>query len=48
MSVLNHFTALGLEVAVTELDIRTTLPSNASSIVQEARGYLHYMSVVDA
>lgn len=45
ISVFNRFIALGLEVAITELDIRMTLPSNATSIEQQAQDY---MSVVGA
>lgn len=45
MSVFNRFIALGVEVAITELDIRMTLPSNASSVEQQAKDYV---SVVGA
>ncbi|KAJ4402343.1 hypothetical protein N0V82_010789 [Gnomoniopsis sp. IMI 355080] len=40
MGVFNKFTSLGVEVAVTELDIRLTLPSNASTVEQQAKDYV--------
>lgn len=45
MTVFNRFISLGVEVAITELDIRMTLPSNDSLVAQQARDY---MSVVGA
>ena len=38
-SVLEQFTALGLEVAITELDIRMTLPSTAALLAQQKTDY---------
>ncbi|PPQ91723.1 hypothetical protein CVT25_012864 [Psilocybe cyanescens] len=38
-SVLEQFTALGLEVAITELDIRMTLPSTAALLQQQKQDY---------
>ena len=38
-SVLEQFTALGLEVAITELDIRMTLPSTAALLQQQKTDY---------
>ncbi len=41
VSQLNAFTALGVEVAYTELDIRfSSLPSNASGLQQQAKDYV--------
>jgi len=36
---LNRFTALGLEVAITELDIRTNTPASADKLTQQAKDY---------
>jgi len=36
---LQRFTALGLEVAITELDIRTTTPASADKLTQQAKDY---------
>ncbi|KAF2463541.1 glycoside hydrolase [Lindgomyces ingoldianus] len=38
-SNMNAFVSLGVEVAITELDIRTTTPSTASAIAQQAKDY---------
>ena len=38
-TVLEQFTALGLEVAITELDIRMTLPSSTTSLNQQKTDY---------
>lgn len=40
MTVFNRFISLGVEVAITELDIRMTLPSNATSVAQQAKDYV--------
>lgn len=45
MTTFNRFISLGVEIAITELDIRMTLPSNASLVAQQA---LDYQSVVGA
>ncbi|KAJ4389628.1 hypothetical protein N0V93_007099 [Gnomoniopsis smithogilvyi] len=45
MTVFNRFTSLGVEIAITELDIRMTLPSNATTVAQQAKDYV---SVVNA
>ena len=44
-TVLEQFTALGLEVAITELDIRMTLPATDALLAQQSRDY---QSVVQA
>jgi endo-1,4-beta-xylanase len=36
---MERFTALGLDVAITELDIRIQLPSNAEKLAQQAKDY---------
>jgi endo-1,4-beta-xylanase len=36
---MNAFVALGVEVAITELDIRTTTPATAAAITQQAKDY---------
>ena len=38
-TVLEQFTALGLEVAITELDIRMTLPATDALLAQQAKDY---------
>ena len=38
-TVLSQFTALGIEVAVTELDIRMTLPSTTALLDQQESDY---------
>ena len=38
-SVLEQFTALGIEVAITELDIRMTLPATQALLAQQQRDY---------
>lgn len=38
-SILSQFTALGVEVAITELDIRMTLPSTAALLAQQSTDY---------
>lgn len=38
-SNLMQFTALGVEVAITELDIRMTLPSTAALLAQQKKDY---------
>lgn len=42
-SNMNAFTALGIDVAVTELDVRIELPTNATNLEQQAQDY--YSSV---
>lgn len=44
-TVLEQFTALGLEVAVTELDIRMTLPATDALLAQQQKDY---QSIVQA
>lgn len=44
-TVLEQFTALGLEVAITELDIRTTTPASQSALAQQQKDF---QSVVQA
>jgi endo-1,4-beta-xylanase len=39
VSNLEAFTALGVEVAITELDIRMTLPSTAALLAQQKIDY---------
>lgn len=36
---MEQFTALGIEVAITELDIRMTLPSTAALLAQQSTDY---------
>jgi len=36
---MRAFTELGVEVAVTELDVRLVVPGNASSFEQQSRDY---------
>ena len=38
-SQMNQFTALGLEVAFTEIDIRMTLPSTSALLAQQKTDY---------
>ena len=38
-TVLEQFTALGLEVAITELDIRTSTPASAAALAQQERDF---------
>ncbi|KZP08753.1 glycoside hydrolase family 10 protein, partial [Athelia psychrophila] len=38
-TVLSQFTALGVEVAITELDIRMTLPSTPALLAQQSTDY---------
>ncbi|PSN65522.1 endo-1,4-beta xylanase [Corynespora cassiicola Philippines] len=38
-TVLNNFVNLGVEVAYTELDIRTTTPATAAAVTQQAKDY---------
>ncbi|KAI0707204.1 endo-1,4-beta-xylanase C precursor [Earliella scabrosa] len=44
-TVLEQFTALGVEVAITELDIRMTLPATPALLAQQAKDY---QSIVQA
>lgn len=44
-TVMEQFTALGLEVAVTELDIRFELPSTAALLAQQQEDYETVISV---
>ena len=44
-TVLEQFTALGLEVAITELDIRMPTPASAANLAQQQKDY---QSVVQA
>ncbi len=39
MQNMEAFTALGIEVAITELDIRMTLPSTAALLAQQETDY---------
>ncbi|KAL1960136.1 hypothetical protein VTO42DRAFT_308 [Malbranchea cinnamomea] len=43
-SNLNDFTSLGVEVAYTELDIRTTTPASSSALQQQATDYASVVS----
>jgi endo-1,4-beta-xylanase len=36
---MERFAALGLDVAITELDIRMQLPSDAQKLAQQAKDY---------
>ena len=36
---MNAFTALNVDVAITELDIRTTVPATAAAVTQQAKDY---------
>ena len=36
---MNAFVALGVDVAITELDIRTTTPATAAAVIQQAKDY---------
>ena len=36
---MNAFVALGVDVAITELDIRTTTPATAAAVTQQAKDY---------
>ncbi|KAL5389798.1 hypothetical protein DPSP01_002288 [Paraphaeosphaeria sporulosa] len=36
---MNAFTALGVDVAITELDIRTNTPATAAAVTQQAKDY---------
>lgn len=38
-TVMSQFTAIGVEVAITELDIRMTLPSTQALLNQQATDY---------
>lgn len=38
-SIMQQFTALGVEVAITELDIRMTLPSTPALLAQQQTDY---------
>lgn len=39
-----RFAALGLDVALTELDIRFTLPSNATLLASQAENYAYVVN----
>nr|BAO79520.1 endo-1,4-beta-xylanase [Irpex lacteus] len=45
---MNAFTALGVEVAITELDIRMTLPSTAAMLAQQKTDYTTVISACQA
>lgn len=45
---MNAFTALGVEVAITELDIRTTTPESSSALAQQAKDYASTVSACQA
>ncbi|KAI0091087.1 glycoside hydrolase superfamily [Irpex rosettiformis] len=45
---MNAFTALGVEVAITELDIRMTLPSTAALLAQQKTDYTTVISACQA
>ncbi|TCD60164.1 hypothetical protein EIP91_010623 [Steccherinum ochraceum] len=45
---LRAFTALGVEVAITELDIRMTLPSTAALLAQQSKDYQTVISACQA
>lgn len=45
---MNAFTALGVEVAITELDIRMTLPSTAALLAQQKTDYTTVISSCEA
>ena len=47
-SVLQQFTALGVEVAITELDIRMTLPSTTALLQQQEKDYQTVISACNA
>ncbi|KAJ6624523.1 endo-1,4-beta-xylanase C precursor [Mycena sp. CBHHK59/15] len=48
VSNFQRFTALGLEVAITELDIRMTLPSTAALLAQQATDYQNVIAACKA
>ena len=43
-SILQQFTALGVEVAITELDIRMTLPATTQLLQQQQTDYQNVIS----
>jgi endo-1,4-beta-xylanase len=45
---MNAFTSLGVEVAITELDIRMTLPSTAALLAQQKTDYQTVISACQA
>ena len=47
-SNMEAFTALGVEVAVTELDIRMTLPETAALLAQQKKDYQTVVSACNA
>ena len=47
-SILSQFTALGVEVAITELDIRMTLPSTSALLAQQQKDYQSVISACNA
>lgn len=47
-SQLSSFTALGIEVAITELDIRMTLPATAALLAQQKTDYENVIKACNA
>lgn len=47
-AALEQFTALGLEVAITELDIRMTLPSTDALLAQQKADYETVIAICNA
>jgi len=47
-ATMNAFVALGVEVAVTELDIRTSTPESSSALIQQARDYASTISACNS
>ena len=45
---LENFAALGIEVAITELDIRMTLPSTSALLAQQQKDYQTVISACKA
>lgn len=45
---MKAFTDLGLEVAITELDIRITLPSTAALLAQQSTDYKNVVGACQA
>ncbi|KAJ4475354.1 endo-1,4-B-xylanase A [Lentinula edodes] len=47
-SIMQQFTALGVEVAITELDIRMTLPASTALLAQQETDYKNVISACKA
>ena len=47
-SIMSQFTALGVEVAITELDIRMTLPSTQALLNQQETDYKNVISACNS